>query len=289
MSKFGKIAIVRKDGDDDRINPIMHTIVGWCNQHNVELLEEIPKVPTSDMLIVSLGGDGTMLSALRKSLDHPGATVIGFNAGTLGFLSEDFSIEKFVAFLGHVHRGTDQVITEERTVLEGHWMRVLKVGRNTKSIKAKFAINEFVLAPETLRGVATFNVFINDKPAATHKASGMIVSTATGSTAMALSSGGAIIHPSTKVMQIIPIAPHTLTSRPIITTGRDIIEIRTEVTSRIPTLIGLGDGQTLFVAEWEEGLKEIRLTISKSEKVATIWRPTDWNFFEVLSNKMKWR
>jgi len=115
----------------------------------------------------------------------------------------------------------------------------------------------------------------------------MLVASSTGSTAMSLSAGGAIVSPSTNIMQIVPVLSHTLTARPIVTSGNDEIRIVTTLSDRVPLVNIYADGQTIFDEPGEEG-NEIVLTVKKHKRNVHIWRPTDWNFFSVLTEKMKW-
>jgi len=105
---------------------------------------------------------------------------------------------------------------------------------------------------------------------------------------MSLSAGGAIVSPSTNIMQIVPLVAHTLTSRPIITTGRDIITIRATLSDRVPEIEIHGDGQTLTSFNLDDDGEQLELTVVKHDSEVKIWRAADWNFFDVLTEKMKW-
>ena len=131
-----------------------------------------------------------------------------------------------------------------------------------------------------------YTIDINGKPLASQGGSGVLVATATGSTAMAMSSGGSIVSPTSIGLQIVPIASHSLSSRPVVVSSRDTITIKAPTTDRIPNVELLVDGQAVY--NFNETDSEFTVTITAAERQALIWRPDDWNFFNVLRDKMGW-
>lgn len=236
--------------------------------------------PADPILVVSVGGDGTMLAAMRATAKFISATVVGLNTGTLGFLTEELpaSIEDFLDDIW-VH---ESVVFEERMMLKG----TMSVD-GVETPETFEAINEFVLSGTTVNVPLVTEVYINDNFVSKQMGSGVLVATSTGSTAMSLSAGGAIVSPSTNIMQIVPVLPHTLTARPIISTGRDSITLVGNFTDRVSEIEIQADGKVLASVTNVEG-NEVSLTIEKHAKTVKVWRPKDWNFFSVLSEKMKW-
>jgi len=277
---FKNILVFCKPEYDSRTTTVKEQIRKYARMRGIPFY--VGEIITSDepTLIVSIGGDGTMLAAMRASLSFPVATVVGFNTGTLGFLTEEIpaSISEFLDGIW-MH---EDVEFEERMILKA----ILSVDGKERSNTYE-AINEFILSGSTVNTPLTTQVYINDNFVSEQMGSGVLVATSTGSTAMALSSGGAIVSPSTNIMQIVPVLPHTLTARPIISTGRDSITLVGNLTDRVSGIEIHADGRVLTSVTNIEGT-EVSITIEKHEKTVKIWHPKDWNFLSVLSEKMKW-
>ena len=244
-----------------------------------DLDETIP--PT---LIVSLGGDGTMLNAMREALLYKNHYVLGINIGHLGFLAEDFknTVDNYQEVFANL---SDFFKVEQRSVLHG-------------SVKTKngFAvdfgdyvgINEFLISGENVNSFLYTDVLIDNQHAMRLQGGGVLVSSATGSTAMSLSAGGAIVSPDTNVMQIVPIVAHNLTSRPVITSGRNTITIKAvdvKNYSQTNRVVISTDGWSLLSLDIDYFES---FTVKQHSTRINILRPKNWNFFDVLSKKMKW-
>ena len=280
---FNKVLIVTKPLPDDLTNSIGSEVVDFCKKNDVmwSFTPAMYEGNSDRLLIVAIGGDGTMLGAMRLSLELEGSFVFGINTGSLGFLSESLpdiiSIPKLLSNIGRDFCEMEERMALSATVyVDGEpWARNL------------MAMNEFVIAPMTLQSPMVTEVFINDKFVSKNQGSGVLVASSTGSTAMALSGGGAIVSPSTNIMQIVPIMAHTLTSRPIITTGRDTISLKATQQSVHKPIEVYGDGIDLCTIQ-ESRKKEIELRIEKHPSTVKICRPQTWDFFNVLREKMKW-
>lgn len=279
MKTFDSILILQKPGDDYETHEVARVIRSYAGYRDIPLIE-YPENLNNNVLIVSVGGDGTMLNAMRIATNYKNSTVLGLNTGTLGFLTEEVPCDLF-AYLDYILYGRN-LILEKRMILESSYS--IDNGEPSRTL---LAVNEFVVAGKTINAPLITEVFINEQFVSKQLGNGVLVSSSTGSTAMSLSAGGAIVSPSTNIMQIVPLVPHTLTSRPIISTGRDSITIRAELTDRVPEIEIHADGQTLFSFNHKDG-NEIELTIKKHETEVKIWRPVNWNFFNVLASKMKW-
>jgi len=286
---FESIAIVRKIDDNDAVDEIAAAIRYYGANNDIivcEYEQGILSSDTSGILFVALGGDGTMLYASKESLKYDDSSVVGFNYGNLGFLVDDiFSLDTFFdAILNYAKGGTpiaEAVKKDERMVLD--------VFVNDNHF---VAMNEVVLSTGNLGPPFVSNVFINNNFVAKQFGSGVLVSTSTGSTAMALSAGGAIVSPSTNIMQVVPIIPHSLSSRPIITSGRDKISLEAKLTNRTTELTTTIDGRVINTHNVSELNSPNRciydIQVSKHPRSVTVWRMANWNFFDVLSKKMGW-
>lgn len=277
---FKNILVFCRPEDDFTTRYVKEQVRRYARERGIPFFVESNTPMQDSTLIVSIGGDGTMLAAMRASLYFPEATVVGFNTGTLGFLTEELpaSISDFLDDIW-MHENVD---FEERMMLKG----TLSID-GVEYSRSYAAINEFVLSGRSINAPLKTKVYINDNFVSEQMGSGVLVATSTGSTAMALSSGGAIVSPSTNIMQIVPILPHTLTARPIISTGRDSITLVGDLTERVSEIKIHADGKVLETVTNLEG-SDVSITIEKHEKTVKIWRPKDWNFFNVLSEKMKW-
>ena len=248
---------------------------------NIKIVDE---VTIERALYVAIGGDGTMLKAMDESVkqnysvDCNVTSVVGFNAGNLGFLTE----------------GTERMKPSfilENILLEGSWVKPMDrlVLETEINDKLHFAINEFTFAPFSISEMLDVTVCINGKFVTKMAGSGVLVSTATGSTAMAMSAGGAIISPTTDVMQIIPIMSHSLVARPIITTAKDMISISSDI-KRAEGVDIHSDGRLVasFGIEELNEDEKVRITITQSKYPARVWYHEDRDFFQVLSHKLGW-
>lgn len=166
-------------------------------------------------LAVVLGGDGTMLRVARAVAPHDIA-LIGINQGRLGFLT-DISLTTMFDTLGAVLDG--EYVTEARMVLAG------EVERGGKHVMDGLAFNDIVVSKGGGGGMIEFEVRIDGKFLYALRGDGLIVTTPTGSTAYALSSGGPIVHPALSAITLVPICPHTFSSRPIVIGGDSTVEI----------------------------------------------------------------
>jgi NAD+ kinase len=231
-----------------------------------------------DVLYIAIGGDGTVLSAAREAMLN-NDYLMGYNTGNLGFLAE-FSPMNAVGVIEDVFAGRNTFV-ECRSVLKC----VLDGG-------VKFAMNDFVISDAESDKTISYSLSICSKfresRAGQHTANGVIISTPTGSTAYSLNVGGAILTPDLDVMQILPIAPMSITSRPLIVDGRNRV-----VVSVKPTNTGGGthwvnmkaDGQK--VGQWDsrDGLTFV---IESCIDHVNMVHYTGWNYFDVLREKLHW-
>lgn len=221
-------------------------------------------------LVVPIGGDGTVLHAAKYSVDL-GLPLLGVNLGNIGFLTDLYSDEA-IDWLSSINE-PNLWIEEERTLL---------CVEHTDCL----ALNDFVISDTQSDSIIRYNLRIGAQDAGNHKANGVIVATPTGSTAYALYVGGSIIEPSLDVIEIIPVAAMSMSSRPIIASGKS--EIRIKVQLKPGRKVSLkADGQDCDIsAVSSDGLAEIVITQYK-KKVRMI-HMKDWNFFNKMTDKLGW-
>lgn len=215
--------------------------------------------------LVSVGGDGTLLGLARKAFKYD-LPVLGINLGTLGFLT-DLSMEQLPKFI-------DDLINKDykinpRMIIEGQI-------KNKKFI----AFNDIVISRKNLYTMLEVKAKINKKAFNTYFGDGLIVSTPSGSTAYNLSVGGPIVYPLTNAFILTPIAPHSLTQRPIVVPAD--FEIQFKVTKEAGAIV-IVDGQEIYDLKKDEIIK-IKIATKKSKML----NRTSRDFFEVLSEKLRW-
>ncbi len=206
-------------------------------------------------LIVALGGDGTLLHAARLA-DALGAPILGINFGHLGFLTNTAG-DGVVPLLADVL--ADEIIRESRMNLR---IEVNCEGDETEPIenpRAFFALNEIAIARGALGHIVEQDFFVSGDMIAHMRGDGLVVATATGSTAYSLSAGGPLVGPSHRGMIVTPLAPHTLNSRAIVCEHHDVVEVRFEEGSASAREVSLfADGDAL---EFERPISAVRVTV----------------------------
>lgn len=224
-------------------------------------------------LLVTLGGDGTLLSGARTVADSD-IPVLGVNLGHLGFLTSVSSTDLDAAFES-LMRGDYWL--DRRFMLDVHVLRTTGEERS-----AFVALNDAVLHKGGLARMIRIALFIGDaEEIGTYSADGIILSTPTGSTAYSLSAGGPIVEPTVDCIVATPISPHTLAVRPLVLPGTSVLTI--EVRSPGAELILTVDGQD--GARLESGE---RLQIRRSDTAVPLVRFEDQTFFATLRNKLHW-
>jgi NAD+ kinase len=222
-------------------------------------------------LVVVLGGDGTLLSAVR-ALDGCEVPVLGVNLGYLGFLTE-ISLDELYPTLERITQG--QTTLEPRMTLAG------TVEREGTVVCRYQVLNDVVVNKGTLARISELEVRVNGLYVTNYKADGLIVATPTGSTAYSLSAGGPIVSPNLPSMVLNPICPHTLTHRPILLEDSACIEVR--LVSKNGEVFLTLDGQEGF--ELQEG--DV-LRAAKGERRVILVQSPNRDYFQVLRTKLMW-
>ena len=249
-------------------------IIHYLQRDTVEGL--IPGVPMEDLvdradLVISLGGDGTILSAARAIVDS-NKPLLGVNLGRLGFLA-DVPIKEFEQHLNGIFEGKYSV--EQRFFIEGTFMR------NNEVIGTNIAFNDIIVHAHKSLSMIDYEVFSNGDLIHRQRADGVIVATPTGSTAYALSGGGPIMHPSLQTLALVPICPHTLSNRPIVLPADQIIEISL---SKSTTLGKVNyDGRSTQIMK-----NNNRVIIRQYPRTITLLHPHNYDYFQILRAKLNW-
>jgi len=219
--------------------------------------------------VISIGGDGTMLNTAYKAqfYDKP---VLGFNFGKLGFLAEA-NINQMDKYIDDIRHGHYNI--EERMIITGEC-----VGHK---IEPLFAINDIVIDKGGWPKMIELTISVNDEYVTTFAADGVIISTPTGSTGYAVSTGGPIVTPQTDVITLSPISPHMLNMRPLVLPGNCEIVITAQ--SNHNKVLANCDGQRVFSFK-----PPLRIKIRKSERPFKLLRITSDGYFETLRNKLHW-
>jgi NAD+ kinase len=232
-------------------------------------------LPRQVDLIVVLGGDGTLL-AVANRIARVGASIpiLGVNFGSLGFLTEITLPEMYPALEAAL---AGSVAIEERLMLRCH------ASRPGEKPLDYLVLNDVVITKGALSRMIDLSVWIEDQFVATFKADGLILATPTGSTAYNLSAAGPIVHPAVDAFVLTPIAPHTLTNRPIVIPAGQRVRIKPRMRGEQEEIYATFDGQTGIPLE-----RRHELHVWRAETPLRLVRAVTRTYFEVLRQKLKW-
>ena len=280
-----KTAAIISRPDRPEVAQILPGLLQWLAEHGYHVIidaetakytttaEVVPRTQMASRaldLVVVLGGDGTLLSAARvtAAIDVP---LLGVNLGSLGFLTE-VSPQSLYQVLDAIAQG--QAPIERRTLMQCELLRA-------DSVRGSYLVfNDAVVNKTTLARLNTYELYIDKTFVASYRADGMIVATPTGSTAYSLSAGGPVLMPTVHAIVITPVAPHSLTHRPLVVP--DSVEIEILLRSEEEVAYLSLDGQP--------GLDQRdgdRVRCRRSEHQVTLFRSGS-DFFQALRTKLKW-
>ena len=285
---FSVIAIIGKPRDPSAVKTHL-ALYHWLTGLNYPVLvddrlrEALPEIPEDNFnhllklgekadLAIVVGGDGNMLGAARV-LSRFDISVIGVNRGNLGFLT-DLDPDNFEEPLQAVLNG--EFIKEERFLLEA------EVHRHGQVKSHNTAFNEVVLHPGQVAHMIEFEVYIDDSFAFSQRSDGLIISTPTGSTAYSLSGGGPILSPNLNAISIVPMFPHTLSSRPLVVEGKRHIKLFISPENRSALEVSCDGQVSLPVSPGDE------VHIFQSPNKLRLIHPKDYSYYHVLRNKLGW-
>jgi len=260
-------------------------IVTYCQEHGLnayllpvdaaflgfpDLATSLHNLRQTADLVISLGGDGTLLGAARLFAEA-GVPVLGINLGRLGFLTaaEPEQLEQALAQLVQGRCSVD-----ERTLLKA------VIRRRGQQVEESLALNDVVITKGAFARIIAVSCYINGEYLTTYPGDGIIVATATGSTAYSLSAGGPILNPALDCLIITPICPHTLSARSIVISGQEML--RATVSSDHGDIMLTVDGQKGYPLEPEDSI-----VVTKAPFRARLIRLPGQCFYRILRTRLQ--
>ena len=290
--QFHRVALVGKYQDSassavpDSTREIIAEIAGFLTAQGCQVvlaertahstgLDQYPALDVATIgnecdLAVVVGGDGTMLG-IGRQLARYGTPLIGINQGRLGFIT-DIPLEGYHETLSAMLGGAFE--EDHRSLMLG------KVMRGGECVFEAYAMNDVVVNRGAVASMVELRVEVDGHFVANHRADGIIVATPTGSTAYALSAGGPLLHPLVPAWVLVPIAPHTLSNRPIVLA--DPVEIVIEV-------VGGREASASFDMQSITSLQHgDRIIVRRSDYRVRFLHPRGWSYFDTLRAKLHW-
>ena len=280
-----KIAAIVSRPERPEVARIFPELLAWLHAHGYQVIidpetaryssgqEEVQRAQMSSRpldLVVVLGGDGTLLSAVRTTAATD-APLLGVNLGSLGFLT-DVPLSALFTMLDSISQGKAPV--ERRSLMRCELLRGETI------LGSYLAFNDVVVNKTALARLNTYDLFVDQAFVSSYRADGMIVATPTGSTAYSLSAGGPVVMPSVNAFVITPVAPHSLTHRPLVVPDTALVEL----------LLHSDEDVAYLSLDGQPGLDlrdGDRVRCRRSEHKVSLFR-THTDFFQVLRTKLKW-
>lgn len=284
---FKSIGVIAKRGDP-RAKDTLQTLINYLqgshleviidstsaqllSEHDFSIVANIEALGVRCDLIIVIGGDGTLLQAVRLLAKYD-VCLLGINLGRLGFLT-DICPTQLEKHLDEVLAGT--FIEEVRFLIYA------EVFREEQCLSHSNALNDIVIHRWNMQHMLTFETTINGHFVSRQRSDGLVVATPTGSTAYALSGGGPIVHPSLNALVLVSICPHTLSNRPLVVDGDSCVEI---------TIAEFQTGQAQLNSDGVLSQKLIpgdRIVIEKRQHIRLI-HPQGHDHFATLRAKLDW-
>ncbi|MET3999610.1 MULTISPECIES: NAD(+) kinase [unclassified Marinobacterium] len=258
--------------DDRGLNVILdQSIAEVMPGHGQQVCKQKMMGEICDLAIV-VGGDGSLLGAAR-SLAQSKIPVLGINRGNLGFLT-DIPPQDFEDKLIQVLSG--------RYTVDSRFLLDVEIKRNGEPIAEMTALNDCVIHPGKATRMIQFELYIEGQFVYTQRSDGLIVSTPTGSTAYALSAGGPIMHPKIDALVLVPMFPHTLSSRPIVVDGNSELKMVISEDNKTYPAISCDGQLNLSLAPGDS------ITIRKKSQKLKLLHPQDYDFYRTCREKLGW-
>ncbi len=238
---------------------------------STESFSDSVNIPIDTDLVITLGGDGTVLYAAR-AVHEMGIPILPVNLGTFGYITEISKDEWQDAFEHYARLGDN---------LSRRLMLRITVVREGRRVWHASALNEAVVTSSGIAKVVNLGLSLDNTALGDFRGDGMIVATPTGSTGYSLAAGGPIIDSEMSAVIITPICPFTLSNRPLVTSGKVVSLDITE--GQRTDLVLTADGQLLF--DLEEG---DRVIVEKSRSRALLIKSLERNFSEIIRDKLHW-
>ena len=270
---------------------VLAELAGWLEAHDVQpvferetaLLAGVPAgrptasaddLPHKCDLIVVLGGDGTLIGvANRIARAGTGVPILGVNFGSLGFLTEIALPELYDAMAA---------MLAGRAELEPRAMLTARTIRDEALFAEHIVLNDIVVTKGAMSRIIEIAVAVGEEPVTRVRADGLIIASPTGSTAYNLAAGGPIVHPAVDAMLLTPIAPHTLTNRPVIIPAASEVHLRPVMEAEDEVFVTF-DGQAGFPLRPGD-----RVSVRRASRALNIVKSPKRTYFELLREKLKW-
>ncbi len=237
----------------------------------VGVVFESEQIANQADLIIVVGGDGSLLNTARSFVDN-NIPILGINLGRLGFLA-DVSVTNMLDLVAEVLNG--DFTKEERCLLS------CQIEQAGNVLGQHLALNDVVVHRKETLKMIEFDVFIDDKFVNNQRADGLIVTTPTGSTAYALSSGGPIMHPGVNAIGLVSICPHTMSHRPLLVPGDSEVVIRIKE-SEEGVMVSF-DGQTSVSITSRQDIR-----VRQHSSFIHLLHPKNYDYFEIIRSKLHW-
>lgn len=282
---FRNVLVIAKAGAPENIR-VAERLAGWIEKLGVRArfsrrtAQEIgathgvrkQSIPRNVDLVVVAGGDGTLLSVARTAAPR-GIPILGVNLGSLGFLTELQPEELF--------QNLERMVAGHYDIEERRTLRV-RLLRGRRKVREHNALNDVVLAKSALARMVNLEVTVDRHAVASYTSDGLIISTATGSTAYSLSAGGPILDPRVRAFIVTPICPHSMSYRPLVVPGSVEVRVRLHATSDEEVFVTL-DGQIGYPVLTGESV-----VVDEHPASVKLVRVSGRSFFEVLRRKLGW-
>lgn len=284
---FQNVGLIAKHGDP-RVGETLGRLIGMLRDRGREVVLDsrsrdacpdraLPVVARDEIgrrcdLVVVVAGDGTFLGAARTLVDQD-VPLLGVNLGRLGFLADVMPAEMSDR-LNEILAG--EFVEETRFLLD------VTVERDAVRAFSGTALNEAVTHKSSMARLVEFETYIDGHLVNRQRSDGLIVATPTGSTAYALSGGGPIVHPSLDAIVLVPICPHTLSSRPVVVGGESVVEVVLGDDAESSVQLSCDGQTTLELAAGD------RISIAKHRPGLRLIHPVGHEYYATLRAKLHW-
>jgi NAD+ kinase len=284
------VGLVAKRGLDAAAN-VLAELAGWLEAREVRAVFEVetaklvglpPGRPTSTRdelpkacdLVVVLGGDGTLIGmAGRIAQAGTDVPILGVNFGSLGFLTE--------ITLPELHDALESTLAGTAEI-DSRMMLLARTVRNNQPFSEHAVLNDIVITKGALSRIVEISVSVGEESVTRVRADGLIIASPTGSTAYNLAAGGPIVHPALDAILLTPIAPHTLSNRPVVIPASSEVHVRPIMDSNSEVFVTF-DGQSGFPLQSSD-----IVSVRRAPRSLQIIKAANRTYFEVLRSKLRW-
>lgn len=285
MAEFTSIGVIGRPGHNGAVETLQRLQACLCSKGLPIIFDEVtagmmqlPRaraVPVEELaqhcdLVIVVGGDGSLLHVAKHVFEVP---VIGVNRGRLGFLTDILPDE--------LERRIEEVLEGNYTT-ENRFLLDVEVRRDDRQTAVGRALNDVVLHPGKAAQMISFELFIDEQFAYSQESDGLIVATPTGSTAYALSAGGPIMHPQLDAVVLVPMYPHSLTSRPLVVDGNSQIRMVVDAREELEPQLSC-DGQVRYTARAGD-----QILVRKNACSLKLIHPLDYTSYQACRSKLGW-